>query len=59
MLLVLLHAVHVLLQAHQRLGVLGGVHAQQLGQPRPVGRILDDAQLDRAAKLLPECCVLL
>jgi len=51
LLLVGLHARHVLVQADHLVARLAGVEAQQLGQAVAVGRVLDDAQLDRLAEL--------
>lgn len=55
--LLLLHALHILLQTGQHGVAVGGVEAQQLGQTGPVGVILDDAQLDVGSELLPELFV--
>lgn len=57
--LLLLHALHVLLQTGQHGAAVGGLEAQQLGQTGPVGVVLDDAQLDVGSKLLPELLVVL
>lgn len=57
--LLLLHALDVLLQAGQRRVAVGRLEAQQLGQAGAVGVVLDDAQLDVGAKLLPELVVVL
>ena len=57
--LLLLHALHVLLQTGQFGVAVGGLEAQQFGQTGPVGVILNDAQLDVGSKLLPELVVVL
>lgn len=57
--LLLLHALHILLQAGLDGVAVGGLEAQQLGQTGSVGVILDDAQLDVGSKLLPELFVVL
>lgn len=57
--LLLLHPLHVLLQAGHVLLTVGGLEAQELGQTCAVGVVLDHAQLDVGAKLLPELLVVL
>mmetsp|Transcript_3912 Transcript_3912/g.15927 ORF Transcript_3912/g.15927 Transcript_3912/m.15927 type:complete len:326 (-) Transcript_3912:1073-2050(-) len=53
-----LHALHVLLEGDELGGGLGGVEAHELGEAGAVGRVLDDAQLDRLSVVLPELVVL-
>lgn len=57
--LLLLHALHILLQAGHSCFTVGGLEAQQLGQTGPVGVILNDTQLDIGSKLLPELIVVM
>lgn len=57
--LLLLHALHIFLQAGQAGLALGGLEAQQLGQTGPVGVILNDTQLDVGSELLPELVIVL
>ena len=53
-----LHALHVLLEGDELGGGLGGVEAHEFGEAGAVGRVLDDAQLDRLSVVLPELVVL-
>lgn len=57
--LLLLHALHVLLQAGLDGVAVRGLETKQLGQAGSVGVVLDDAQLDVGSKLLPELFVVL
>lgn len=58
-LLAFLHACNVGVQPNVLCTRLAGLEAQQLGQAHSVLGVLNDAQLDGFAKLLPEGCVLL
>eukprot|EP01084_Bolivina_argentea_P057153 104477_1 len=53
-LLVLGHAVNVLLEADELVLVLGGLVAEQLGEAGAVGAVLDHAEAQVLAELLPE-----
>merc|ERR1719341_752715 len=55
-LLLVLHPLHVLGERGQVTG--GGGESQQLGQPRPVGSVLNDSELDVGGVLLPKLHVL-
>merc|ERR1719394_2327040 len=55
----LLHAVNVLLEADQLVPGLGGVEAQQLGNLGAVGGVLMDAKLEALAELLVELLVVI
>ena len=57
MVLLLLHASNVLLQAAQLAGVVTGVESQELGEPCLVGCVLHQPQLDAGTILLPELLV--
>lgn len=57
--LLLLHSLHILLQAGQHGLAVGGLEAEQLGQTGSVGVVLDYSQLDVGAELLPEFIVVL
>ena len=59
LLLVLLHAGHIVLQAGPGVLELGRVEAQQAGQALPVLPVLDHSQLDGFPVLAPEGVVLL
>ena len=53
-----LHARDVLVEGGELVPRFGGVEAQQLGQALLVGRVLNHAQLQGLAELLPEGAVL-
>lgn len=57
--LLLLHALDILLQAGNICFAVGGLEAEQLGQTGPVGVVLNDTKLDVGSKLLPEFIVVL
>ena len=56
MLLLVLHPLNILAQGAQLTST--GAEPQQLGQPGPVGGVLDHTKLDVGGVLLPECLIL-